>query len=80
MLETTDEMVFRENEIVRGHYIYSMAESLAMSVIDASVALVGVANIKYVITSYSIHYTKLYEAVHPAADGAGGVRRVRRSV
>jgi len=49
MLETTDEMVFRENEIVRGHYIYSMAESLAMSVIDASVALVGVANIKYKI-------------------------------
>ena len=47
VLDTTDDMVFSHSRIVRGHYIYSMAESLAISVIDAEVALVGVANIKY---------------------------------
>ena len=47
VLDTTDDMVFTRSRIVRGHYIYSMAESLAIAVIDADVALVGVANIKY---------------------------------
>lgn len=47
ILDTTDEMVFSQSKIVRGHYIYSMAESIAIAVIDADVALVGIANIKY---------------------------------
>ena len=47
VLDTTEQMVFAHSKIVRGHYIYSMAESIAISVIDADVALVGVANIKY---------------------------------
>jgi acyl-coenzyme A thioesterase PaaI-like protein len=47
VLDTTDDMVFSQSLIVRGHYIYAMAESLAIAVIDADVALVGVANIKY---------------------------------
>lgn len=53
ILDTTDQMVFSQSKIVRGHYIYSMAESLAISVIDAEVALVGVANIKYKIPVYA---------------------------
>jgi acyl-CoA thioesterase FadM len=32
---------------VRGQFIYAQAESLAIAVIDADVALIGVANIKY---------------------------------
>jgi acyl-coenzyme A thioesterase PaaI-like protein len=47
MLETDEGMVFEKTKIVRGHYIYSFAETLAISVIDAHAALVGVANIKY---------------------------------
>lgn len=47
ILDTTEQMVFSQSRIVRGHYIYSFAESLAIAVIDAEVALVGVANIKY---------------------------------
>lgn len=47
ILDTTEQMVFSQSKIVRGHYIYSMAESIAIAVIDADVALVGVANIKY---------------------------------
>lgn len=46
-LETDKDMVFQKTQIVRGHYIFALAESLAMAVIDAPVALTGVANIKY---------------------------------
>lgn len=47
VLETDQAMAFEKTKIVRGHFIYSLAESLAIAVIDAQVALVGVANIKY---------------------------------
>ncbi len=47
LLETDSSMVFKKTKIVKGHYIFAMAESLAMAVIDADVALTGVANIKY---------------------------------
>lgn len=47
MLQTSEEMVFQKTQIVRGHYIFAMAESLAMAVIDADVAITGVANVKY---------------------------------
>ena len=47
ILQTTEEMVFERTQIVRGHYIFAQAESLAIAVIDAKVALTGVANIKY---------------------------------
>jgi acyl-coenzyme A thioesterase PaaI-like protein len=40
-------MVFKKTNIVRGQYLYSFAESVAISVIDAEASLVGVANIKY---------------------------------
>lgn len=47
ILETDESMVFEKTKVVRGNYIYSLAESLAIAVIDAEAALVGVANIKY---------------------------------
>ncbi|SNX55569.1 transcription factor FapR [Thermoanaerobacterium sp. RBIITD] len=47
VFEPTSDMAFLKTKIIRGHYIYSQAESLAISVIDADVALIGVANIKY---------------------------------
>ncbi|WHH59409.1 transcription factor FapR [Petroclostridium sp. X23] len=47
ILETDEDMVFEKTKIVRGHFIYSLAETLAIAVIDAQVALIGVANIKY---------------------------------
>ncbi len=53
ILETDESMAFEKTKIIRGHYIYSLAESLAIAVIDAHVALVGVANIKYKIPVYS---------------------------
>lgn len=53
ILETDNSMVFEKTKIVRGHFIYSLAESLAIAVIDAQVALVGVANIKYKVPVHS---------------------------
>ena len=53
ILETNENMTFEKTKIVRGHFIYSLAESLAIAVIDANVALVGVANIKYKIPVYA---------------------------
>lgn len=47
LFETNSKMVFTHSQVVRGQYVYSMAEALAIAVIDAEVALVGVANIKY---------------------------------
>ncbi|SHJ95611.1 transcription factor FapR [Paramaledivibacter caminithermalis] len=47
ILQTDSTMVFKKTKIVRGHFIFAMAESLAMAVIDADVALTGVSNIKY---------------------------------
>jgi acyl-coenzyme A thioesterase PaaI-like protein len=53
VLETDSSMVFEKTRIIRGHFIYSLAESLAIAVIDADVALVGVANIKYMTPVYA---------------------------
>lgn len=47
LLETSKDMAFEKTNVVRGHHIFSMAESLAMAVINAKVALTGVANMKY---------------------------------
>ena len=48
VLETKDYMSFENTDVIKGYHIYSMAESLAISLIPNKVALVGVANIKYV--------------------------------
>lgn len=53
LLETKENMAFEKTKIVRGHYIYSLAESLAIAVIDTHAALVGVANIKYKTPVYA---------------------------
>jgi len=53
ILQTTDEMVFEKTKVVRGHFIFAQAESLAIAVIDAKVALTGVANIKYKCPIYA---------------------------
>ncbi len=49
LFDTTSDMVFENSDIVSGKYLYSFAESTALSIIDTKVALVGVANIKYKI-------------------------------
>jgi acyl-coenzyme A thioesterase PaaI-like protein len=48
-MTVTSEMVFEKNKVARGHYIFAQANSLALAIIDAPVAVTGVANIKYKI-------------------------------
>lgn len=47
MLRVTDDMVFNKTKIARGHHMFSQANSLALAVIDAPMAVTGVANVKY---------------------------------
>ena len=48
VMTTQDYMSFENTDVIKGYHIYSMAESLAISIIPKKVALVGIANIKYV--------------------------------
>ncbi len=47
VLETTEDMSFSRSDIVKAHYIFSHAASLAVAIIDAAVVLIGLANIKF---------------------------------
>jgi len=47
ILKTTKDMAFNRTGIVRSHYIFSLADSLAISIIDAEVALTGIARLSY---------------------------------
>jgi acyl-coenzyme A thioesterase PaaI-like protein len=47
ILKTTKDMAFNRTGIVRSHYIFSLADSLAISIIDAEVALTGIVRLRY---------------------------------
>lgn len=47
VFEPDDSMTFEDSNVVRSCFIYAFAEMLATTVIDATVAIVDVANIKY---------------------------------
>jgi len=44
---TSPEMAFERSGIVRSHYIFAQAESLAIGVIDAKNVVTGIANLKF---------------------------------
>jgi acyl-coenzyme A thioesterase PaaI-like protein len=48
VLEIKEEHVFTRTHIARGHYIFAQANSLAVAVIDADVALTASARIRFV--------------------------------
>lgn len=47
ILPTTDDMVFEKTRIVRGHYLFAQAESLALAIVDADIVVTGLVNVKY---------------------------------
>ena len=53
ILETSQDMTFGKSKVVRGDIIFAQANSLAIATIDATVALTGVANIKYKLPVYA---------------------------
>ncbi len=48
VLEIKEEHVFHRTRIARGHYIFAQANSLAVAVIDADIALTATARIRYI--------------------------------
>jgi acyl-coenzyme A thioesterase PaaI-like protein len=47
VLETTGQMAFARSGIVRGHHLFAQANSLAISLVDAPVALTGTATVRF---------------------------------
>lgn len=47
LLRITEDMVFAKTQIAKGYFVFSQANSLALAVIDAPMAVTGVANVKY---------------------------------
>lgn len=48
MLHIREEHVFTRNGIARGHVLFAQANSLAVAIVDAEVALTGTASIRFV--------------------------------
>lgn len=46
-LRITPEMVLDRTGVARGHYLFAMANTLALAVVDAEAALTEVGNVKY---------------------------------
>lgn len=49
LMTITPDMVFEKTKVARGHYVFAQANSLALAIIDAPLAVTGVANVKYKI-------------------------------
>ena len=47
LLNVTEDMVFETSRVAKGEYMFAQANSLALALIDAPMAITGVANIKY---------------------------------
>lgn len=48
LLEITNDLVFSRSGVARGHHLFAQANSLAIAVIDAEVALTGTARVKFI--------------------------------
>ena len=47
VLKVAEDLLFADSDIARGTALFSQANSLALAVVDAPVAMTGVANVKY---------------------------------
>ncbi|MEJ6952160.1 transcription factor FapR [Natronospora cellulosivora (SeqCode)] len=47
ILITTQEMALQRSKIIRGHYLFAQANSLAVAVVDASNVLTGMSNLNF---------------------------------
>ena len=47
MMKITEDMVFEKSKVAKGEFMFSQANSLALALIDAPMAVTGVANMKY---------------------------------
>ncbi|NLM26133.1 MAG: transcription factor FapR [Firmicutes bacterium] len=49
ILSVQDDMVFERTQILRGHHLFAQANSLAVALVNANVALTAKANVRYYI-------------------------------
>ncbi|MFW6035952.1 MAG: transcription factor FapR [Halothermotrichaceae bacterium] len=47
ILETTEDMALQRSKIIRGHYLFAQANSLAVATVDAKSVLTGTADLKF---------------------------------
>lgn len=47
ILDIGENMVFQKTKITRGHHLFAQANSLAVALVDAEVALTGTARVRY---------------------------------
>lgn len=47
VLETTPQMAFAKSGIIRGHHLFAQANSLAIALVDAPVALTGTTTVRF---------------------------------
>ena len=47
LLNITEDMVFEKSRVAKGEYMFAQSNSLALALIDAPMAVTGVANMKY---------------------------------
>lgn len=47
ILDTDKGMAFVRTRVVRGHYLFAQADSLALAVVDGDVVLTGLVNVKF---------------------------------
>jgi len=52
VLEVRRDMVFAKTNILRGHYLFAQANSLAVALINAEVALTGSARVRFLKPVY----------------------------
>ncbi len=62
VLHTTPEMLLEKGQVVQGRFIYGQAETLAMALVDAPVALTGMASVKF------LHPVRLGEVLTARAE------------
>ena len=47
LINITEDMVFKKSKVAKSEYMFAQANSLALALIDAPMAVTGVANVKY---------------------------------
>jgi acyl-coenzyme A thioesterase PaaI-like protein len=52
LLDTTPEMGLRKSGIIRGHWLFAQANTLANAIVDADVALTGDAQVRFLAPMY----------------------------
>ncbi len=52
-LKITPEMVLEKTGVANGYYMFAMADTLALAVVDAQMVLTGVGNVKYKTPVYA---------------------------